>query len=786
MMEDNQGNLWLGTNNGLSRLHKRSMDFTNYTTQDGLPVGRFRKFAAKSAKGEIFMPIENGMIAFYPDSIYSTPHNTPVVLTDFHLNNKPVTPEDASVLTKHITYTDRIDLGYKQNNLSFDLAILDYIRPHLNQYKYILEGFHKDWIYAGTRNFVDLNNLKPGAYTLKVKATNHEGVWTSNGVSLDIVIHPPPWLTWWAYVIYGLFLLGTGLLVRRYLVHSARLRTAVEIERIEREKVEELDHLKSHFFANISHEFRTPLTLLMGPINDLLKTQTKLDAADRKLLAIMKRNAGRLQQLINQLLDLSRFETGKVRLEIQKGDLSAWVGVISQSFLSLAESKEIDFHHHISSLSDPVFYDKDKVEKILTNLLSNAFKFTPKGGKIRVGISYLYADSSFGPSHAELSVQDTGEGIPGELMEKVFDRFYQIGYPGRGETAGTGIGLSLVKELVGIYRGEIKVDSQPGKGSRFIVVLPVSRSHFQEEEISSAQPSWPEEITGAKRTESNKFAATETLSDPGIPDKEKRTERKEKPPLILVVEDNLDLRQYISRHLQQEYEILEAENGKEGMDLARAYIPDLVISDLMMSEMDGMEMFRRLREDERTSHIPLIMLTSRADRESKLEGLLTGADEYITKPFDSEEVRIRIRNLIRQRERMQEQFNRAYFLENKNIRLQSADERFLAKAKDILEEHLSDPDFNVEKFSYQLGISRMQLHRKCKGLANQSPGEFIQKLRLKHSCILLNVGVDNIAQIAYQVGFSDPAYYARCFRRLYGLSPSEYQKNYRSPSFQTE
>ena len=777
ILEDGRGNLWLSTENGLSRFNPKSRDFNTYNETDGLPVQQFHWLSChKGRNGLVFFGGRNGLVAFYPDSIPDNSIVPPVVITDFKLFNKPVPIGKDSPLKKSITETNELQLSYRENHLTFEFAALNYVTTELNQYRYMMYGLDEDWIDAGSQRIANYTSLKHVKYTFKVMGSNNDGVWNEEGASIGIIIKPPPWLAWWAYMIYGLVLTGILLLYRRYLLTRAQLRTDLEIERVEKEKVEELDHLKSRFFANISHEFRTPLTLLMGPIEDLQKKQHRLEAGDRRLLGIMKRNASRLQQLINQLLDLSKLETGKMKLKVQEGDLAGFVRTIVLSFLSLAESKKIDYQHEIPDLSQPVFYDADKIEKILTNLISNALKFTPRGGKIRVALTYINSDGPAGPSSAEISVRDTGEGIPREMIDKIFDRFFQVSSSDTRESEGTGIGLSLTKELVNIYRGEIKVESKPGEGSDFKVVLPVSRDSFGDDEIDTVQPGKPEMI------ETGTLEEIESVPAEPEPQEEEITEGNKVRPVILIVEDNADLRNYISQHLQNDYQIQEAENGKEGIAKATECIPDLVITDLMMPEMDGMEMCSRLKDDERTSHIPIIMLTAKADRESKLEGLETGADDYIIKPFDSNELQVRIKNLIMQRKKLQEQFNRNFFIDDRITELKSADERFLEKAKDIIENHISDPDFNIDSFSQHLGISRMQLYRKLQGMANQSPGEFIQKLRLKHSLILLSKGFDNIAQIAYQVGFSDSSYYARCFRKLYGVSPSEYANGQRKPS----
>ncbi|KPL09260.1 MAG: hypothetical protein AMS26_23075, partial [Bacteroides sp. SM23_62] len=438
--------------------------------------------------------------------------------------------------------------------------------------------------------------------------------------------------------------------------------------------------------------------------------------------------------------------------------------------LSLAESKTINYKYDLARAPAEVYFDGDKLEKIAGNLISNAFKFTPAGGKISVRLAYILDATDNVPEYLELIVKDSGIGIPVGKLDKIFNRYYQVDDPDAGKQEGSGLGLALTKELVDLYSGEITVNSIPGKGSTFTVRLPVKESFFKEDEMTVVNGMDKEDIY----IPDPEMPVEEIIAmdnDPMVSNQDIRN-----TPVVLIVEDNHDLRKFIIQGMDDLYQILEAENGLEGLDSAIEEIPDLVITDLMMPEMDGLEMCKRLKTDERTSHIPVIILTARADRASKLEGLESYADDYIIKPFDQEELKARARNLIEQRRLLREKFKYDFFIKERGLDLKSTDERFIQKAIETVESHLDDLDFNVKALSEKLGVGSMQLYRKIHGVTDQTPSEFIRNLRLQHSVLLLNKRYDNIAQIAYQVGFSSHSYYAKCFRELYGISPVEYVK----------
>jgi signal transduction histidine kinase/ligand-binding sensor domain-containing protein/DNA-binding response OmpR family regulator len=766
IQEDDRGRIWLSTPEGLSRFDPANGSFRNYNAADGTQSNEFVKYAyGKVRGGKLMFGGINGLNIFHPDSLRDNTQVPPVILTDFLVFNQslPIGPKrDQLTLEKSITLTQAIELPFDANVFSFEFAALDYTRPEKNQYAYQMEGFDKDWVQAGTRRFVTYTNLDPGTYTFRVKGSNNDGIWNEQGTAIQITVLPPWWRTWWAYGLYALTF-ATGLyLIYRYLISRERLRNQLQIKQLESEKLQEVDQMKTRFFTNISHEFRTPLTLILGPLQQLIAQPAADPESNRKVYTLMQRQAQRLLQLINQLLDISKLEAGRVRLEAVELDLVKYLRAITYSFISLAESRQISLSFFSSQESLRAYFDKDKLEKMISNLLSNAFKFTPEGGEINVQLEIVDGGA------VAITVQDSGIGIPANRLNRIFDRFYQVDGSHTREQEGTGIGLALTKELVLLHRGTISVESELGKGTRFNLRFPLGSSHLGEDEIIKVSES---ENEGLEVQVKPSVALVEDGS-PVLPETDGQAYSH--LPLILVVEDNADVRGYIREHFDFKYRVIEARDGQAGLDRAIEQVPDLIISDLMMPKMDGIELCRRLKTDERTSHIPVILLTARATGESKVEGLETGADDYLTKPFNPQELQVRVKNLIEQRQKLRERFGREVKLQPRDVAITSADEKFLNRAVEIVEKEMDNADFSVEDFESAMSLSKMQLYRKLKGLTNQSPNEFIRTLRLKKAAMLLDKRSGNIAEITYEVGFNNLSYFSKCFKDLYGVTPSEY------------
>ena len=760
--------IWLTTPYGLYCLDPQTDELLRYFEEDGLKTSNFYWGKHLDDAGNIFLCSNEGVIYFHPDSILPD-KAPPVFISDLKVFNESLIPGDNSPLKQAVMHTDRIVLPYNQNSISLNFVALDYTNTREITYRYRLEGLEEKWVYSDGEPIVHYGYLRPGSYTFRVSASNSNGIWNENGDSLLIRIKPPPWFSWWAISFYGILALFIILWYRRFLIRRARMTNELENERLEKQRALEIDEMKTRFFANISHEFRTPLSLILGPVEDAMKSKTRAPLLERDSLRLIYKNAKRLQQLINQLLDLSKLETGKIRLMVSEGNLSEFVRNLAVSFLSAAESRKILYTFDLQEFSEPVYFDADKVEKILTNLISNALKFSSECGIIHIQLEYITSKESMGNTRVEISVLDSGAGIPKEELEKIFDRFYQVRSSENDALKGTGIGLSLTNELVELYRGSITVISEPGQGSTFKVTIPVSRGLFRDDEVlpASIKYNMPEP---SLQKDSEGYVSLNYDEIDGGSDQKRLNQ-----PVILVVEDHLDLGNYIKKQLDSDFYIIQAGNGKEGFKKATETIPDLIVSDMMMPEMDGLELCERIKNDLRTSHVPFILLTAKADQTSKLDGLQKGADAYMLKPFDSSELRIRVRSLIDQRNKMREKFSNGYFSNLKLNKVSSADDRFLQKTTEIIVEHIADDQFTVELLSKSLGMSNSQLYRKLQALTGLTPSHFIRNLRLKQSLVLLEKQYDNISSIAYEVGFTDHSYFSKCFRELFGVSPSQYK-----------
>jgi signal transduction histidine kinase/DNA-binding response OmpR family regulator/ligand-binding sensor domain-containing protein len=680
----------------------------------------------------------------------------------------------------------------KHSSLRFEFGAPSYDNEKDNEFQSQLEGYDEDWSAWSKEPFQEYSRIPSGNYTLQVRARNIYGQ-VGQKATYAFTILPPWYQTWPVYLFYLLLLAGLIYLIVRW--RSAQLRAeklalevivqdrtseiAVKNQQLQQQagQLLEMDRMKSNFFANLSHEFRTPLTLILGTVNDAyaqVSGQPEAGAVPirKKEVGMMRRNAQRLLQLINQLLDLSKVESGQMKIRLQNGDLNQLLRVIAASFSSLAEIRHIHFQTVLPEQPLICQLDVDQVEKICYNLLSNAFKFTPNGGTITLEAQLLTLASS---PIVQIMVQDTGTGIPVNQLDKVFERFYQGSTSYQGDQQGTGIGLALAKELVQLQGGKVWVESQPEQGARFVVQLPFFEpildqpvvSDFNEAALLSQAIITPlpssRESKEPELTSSVGAMATSTL-----------VEENESLPILLIVEDNEDLRAYIRGHLEENYRVLESENGLRGWETALSALPDLIISDWMMPEMSGIDLCHRIKSDERTSHIPFILLTALATREGKLTGLETGADDYLTKPFDAHELNVRVRNLIDNRRKLRERFGRELRIQPSDITVTSADEKFLQRVMKIVEDNMGDSEFSAELFGREAGLSRMQLHRKLTALTGQSASDFIRMMRLKRAAQLFEAQSATVSEIAYEVGFNNLSYFAKCFREQFGILPHDY------------
>ncbi len=773
ILEDGHKNLWLSTGAGICRFNPATHHFRNYGVQDGLQGNQFNRASyLKDDAGYFWFGGTNGLNVFHPDSIFNNLYVPATVFTDLKVFNQSVGRMDtAGYITSHINSAEKIELDYSHSVFTIEFASLNYVFPERNQYAFLLEGFDLDWRYTTDRREATYTNLDPGSYTFKVKSANNDGLWNDTPTSIKIIVFPPWWKTWWAYTIYLITILCLLIWARQLIVHRERLKLNLKLDHLELTHLQEMDHMKSKFFANISHELRTPLTLILDPLKLMYDREAHPKA--QKQLKTMIRNAQRLVRLINQLLDLSKIETGNMRLEAKQSDLVQWFNHMLTAFSSFADQHSIKFKISLPSHSIVMLFDQDKLEKIVSNLLSNALKFTRDKGAIELSVKKVRNSdianlkSSEFQDWVEIKVEDTGVGIPKDRIGFIFDRFYQVDGAHHREQEGTGIGLSLTKELVELHQGYIYIKSEEGKGTEAQVYIPIIVEDKNETVLTA--------LDG--RDEQRLFNQIESTVGSALPNIA-GVKAGKSSPLLLIVEDNADVSSYICSKLGNDFRTNEALNGKLGFEKALQLVPDLIISDVMMPEMNGIEMTKLLKQDPRTSHIPIILLTAKAEDNDIFDGIDVGADDYIVKPFDSRFLEVRVRNLIESRARLKASFasNRVIDLEPKEITATPVDELFLKKALESVEENMSNSDYSVEDFGNDVGLSRMQLYRKLKGLTDQSPNEFIRTVRLKRAAQLIQLDQMTISQITYEVGFNDLQYFRDCFKKHFGLNPSDYGK----------
>ena len=766
ILPDDSGNLWVSTNRGLSKFNPEEMNFRNYNVHDGLQSNEFNTGAYfRSSSGELFFGGISGLNYFYPEKVTDNPNPPEIALTGFKIDDREITYQNSSgILNAPLPFVKNIQVNHNDEVLTFRFAALDYSAPEKNQYAYKLEGLSENWVELGNYASAIFTNIPHGEYTLRIKASNNDGVWNEAGIGIGLIVTPPWWQTWWAYFIYVILFLAAGYSLRRYELNRYNLKNQLELDRVQIESLQKLDHLKSQFFANISHEFRTPLTLILGQIENVLTSD--MDRKDKRKLEMVTKNANRLLTLINQLLDLSKLEAGKMEVNKKQHNIVSFLKSLLYSFETLAESKKITLLFDSESDWIPVMFDTEKLERVFLNLITNAFKFTDPGGEIGMEVKKISA------KNVEIRVKDTGIGIPEDRIHNIFDRFYQVDSASTRLYEGTGIGLALVNEFVKLHNGDIEVQSKFGddsedrqSGTEFIIRLPIGHIDSKHEtgnephKISSYDPNSGVSQSVSRPADLNLL--------PSNLDRE----------ILLIVEDNAEVREFIREQLEDDYRILEAENGLRGIELSREEIPDLIISDLMMPEMNGYDFCKHIRNDEKTSHIPVIMLTAKAGLENKLKGLETGIDAYLTKPFKVKELQVRVRKLIQQRKELRDQFSDSGLIRTSNVTDDSIEKAFLEKAINVVENNFNNEQFKVQHLAGELNMSPSQLNRKFQALLDQTAVQFIIAVRLQHAAELLKHKNKTIAEISYEVGYNDQAYFTRVFKKQFGMSPSEFRKD---------
>ena len=757
IVEDAKGNLWLGTSSGITFFDLKNNTFINYYSADGVIGNDFNFSSAQSFNNNlIFLGSTTGLNYFNPNTIKQSSFNPQIAITDFQVFNKSVKVGGGSVLAASIFNQKQITLSHTQNVFSFQFAAFDYNSPGSIKYAYKMEGFDKDWIEGESRRFVSYRNLNPGEYIFKVKSTNSDGLWCNNEKAINVIITPPWWQTGWAILLYFVvFVLGVWVIIK-FQANRTRLQHELKMREFESYHLREVEQMKSRFFANLSHEFRTPLMLIKGPLEALINGKIKENISE--YYKMLLRNTEKLHQLIDQLLELSQLETESIPLKTELLNLVIVVKSCFDSFMPLAKQKNINYIFNSSLQSAAAMIDKDKLEKIINNLLSNAFKFTPPDGNISVN---LYSETNSDFTLAKVSVKDSGIGIPKDQQEKIFNRFYQVDDSSKRSFGGSGIGLALVKELVTLHKWNLKVNSEEGSGAEFIIEIPLTNEKIYTE-ISYLNQDIKEKVADI-HLESQTFA-----------DKENVNGQKDKS-LILFVEDSEDVRKYVYDLLKTEFEVLLAESGETGIEISKNSLPDLIISDVMMPGMDGFEFCKKIKTDWKTSHIPVILLTAKVDHQSKLDGLETGADDYISKPFDYNELFIRIKNLLAQRKQLKEKFSKNILVKAETITGDKSDQEFIAKLISIIEKYLHDENFDSEILAKEIFMSKSKLVRKIHSVTGQGPGEFIRNYKLKRAAQMILENKLSITQVALEVGFGSPAQFTRAFQKHFNCLPSEFK-----------
>ena len=778
--QDDKGNLWLTTNKGLSRVifdKNEQIICRNFDEKDGLPSNYFHPAAAyKLNEKRLVFGSTNGILAFYPDDIKDSETAPIVSLVDFKLFNKSINVGEIkngrSLLPLSISDIKTIELAYNDNAFSLEFAALHFDEPNKNRYAYRLIGFNSNWIYANANErTAHYTNLPHGNYTFEVKAANNDGIWSKDIVRIQIVVHPPFWLTWWAYLFYAACIGGAIWLYRRTILVRENLKNQVKMETFKREQSEEMSQMKVRFFTNVSHELRTPLTLILSPLEELIRKEDVTPSV-HDTYDLMQRNATRLFNLITELLDFRKTEEGLMTLQVVETDMVKYLTNITIAFRDLARQRHIDFSFITTAENLKVWFDRNQMEKVFFNILSNAFKYTDDGGKVTVK---LEMDEQ---RNAVVSIEDSGLGIAADELPHIFEEFYRGKMPIEGKhRQGTGIGLALTKNVIDLHKSKITVESEAGKGSKFTISIPLGNEHFEPKFVNYDFKS-SEDITFYPAP--NDFPV-EHISEVPPQYKTDLAAEKTSKPLVLIVEDNPDIRTFIQMSLHPFYQIEEAENGLLGLEKAQQLIPDLIISDVIMPEMDGLELCKHIKTIESTCHIPLILLTARSSQLYQIEGYEIGADDYVTKPFNMTLLLTRVKNLLENRERIQRRFeknfiqNTGFEVKPTELNITHLDKIFLEKCIELVEKHLEDSDYSVEQMSGALFMSRMQVYRKLKALTGDSPNHFIRTIRLKRAAQLLEKGY-TVAETTYKVGFQDLKYFRECFKKQFGVNPSEFVK----------
>ena len=762
IIKDAHGDFWLSTNNGISRFDYQKKTFTNYSHSDGLEDLEFNFNAFHQANnGDIIFGGTNGYTRFNPAQLQPNEAAPNLIFTDLIARNQSVKVNGPDGLLQHpIDHTERITFNYGEANFTLRFAALDYTNPAGNRYAYRMKGLTDEWTYVTGKPEATFTLQQEGNYTFELRGANKDGVWNETTRVLKIRVKPPMSRTWWAYLIYfALVAIGIFGLTR-----FVRLRASYQLEKVEKKRQEALHQMKLRFFTNVAHEFRTPLTLIIGPLEKLLQSahENGQQYYQNQLLTIYS-NAQRMLNLVNQLLTFRKMEAGHDPLKVKSVDLHELLKNTYKAFCDYAQTYNIDYQIQLPETKIDVWVDLEKIEKVLFNLLSNAFKFTAPGGQIVIGAKKI-------GDQVAISVSDNGSGIPSDLQEQIFQRFYEKNNEqGENLIKGTGIGLALSRQLVELHHGQLTVESQVDQGATFTIFIHLGKDHFQEKDFIREQFKVnADELAVAAPVAINQAKQTGNVTGSPI----KNPDLK-----ILIVEDNAEVLAFIQSIFLGEYQVITATDGLKGLEQAKKEMPDLILSDVMMPRMNGIDLCRTLKTQIETSHIPVLLLTARTLIDDRLEGLRIGADDYLTKPFHPNELQLKVRNILKQRQIMRARFSDDKEFTPKDVTVTSSDERFLEDLIELVEENIGNPDFKIEQFAQELAVSRALLFIKIKALTDMTPKNFLKSFRLKRAMQLLEAEKLNVSEIAYAVGFKEPRYFSKVFQKEFGHSPSQFLKN---------
>ncbi len=763
--EDSDGNLWLGTGDGICKYNPESKAYNIYKKEDGLITNFLLINAITKFNNKLIFGGDKGIIYFSPEEIKRNTYKKNLVFTDIKIFNESLKVTDKhSTIIKNVSYISELELKYKQNFITFEFTSLNYNKQKDIQYSCILEGLENSWTNLGTEHKIAYTNLKHGYYTFRVLAYDSGVRNKTEEISIKVRIRPPFWKTHLAYVIYIVFFLLITFYIYWYFLNQEKKKSAIALERLNNKKEHEIDLMKLRFFMNISHEFRTPLTLISAPLESLI-SGTANEAKRKSYYNIMLQNSNKLKRLVDELLELRKIDAGFLKMSWKVGNIIFFIKNIFDTFQNYADKRNMQLVYRSSIDELTTYFDSDKLDKVIFNLLSNAFKYTENGGKIVLIVDY--ASNNKGEDNLRIRIKDTGVGIPESMMGNLFQRFQNVDEIRPVDSASTGIGLSLVKELIDLHKGRIEVESIENVGSTFCVYIPIYKTK-PDTDVSI------EEEYSAKNKE---YGNEQAVSD--IEEGVSLVENKEHKPILLLVEDNEDLRGFIDSELKADFEIYQGENGEEGLELALQKIPDLVVTDIMMDKMDGITFCKRLKNDEKTSHIPVVLLTARHADNIQLDGFQTGADAYITKPFNIEILRSRIISLINQRRKLSAKFSHGVesgtIIETTN----TLDSQFIEKLERIINDNIEKVDFDSTKLASEMAMSRMQLYRKLKALTNQTVNNYIKNIRLNKAANLLLTTKSQISEIAYLVGFTEPSNFTKSFKQHFKQPPSQFIESHK-------